>query len=103
MISKGRKIQLIPIGNRCLVKRYKEEETQGGIYIPEESKTASLLGEVVAVGEQCEYVSTGEQVYFGRYSGKEVSVDLDSATQQDYKDVLIMTDEDIICRVRELN
>tara|TARA_Y100000310_G_scaffold157246_1_gene156624 strand:- start:6889 stop:7197 length:309 start_codon:yes stop_codon:yes gene_type:complete len=101
MTEERRRIQLVPLGTRCLVKRYKEEKTAGGIYIPDDSKEGTMLGEVMAVGDGCDYIETGDKVFFGRYSGKEIKQDLDTQTYGDYESILIMVEDDILCKVKE--
>jgi co-chaperonin GroES (HSP10) len=40
-------------------------------------------------------------VFFGRYSGKEIKQDLDTQTYGDYESILIMVEDDILCKVKE--
>lgn len=44
--------QIRPVFDRIVVRRYEQpEETQGGIFIPQDARAASQLGEVVSVGQ----------------------------------------------------
>ncbi len=77
-------IPLKPLADRVLVRRSKEEEqTAGGIIIPDTAKEKPIRGEVVAVGPGVRAengtimpvdVSVGDQVLFGKWSGTEVTV-----------------------------
>jgi len=74
-----------PLGDRVLVKRLEEEETQrGGIIIPDTAKEKPQEGEVVAVGPGAKTedgkivsmdVKVGDIVLFGKWSGTEIKID----------------------------
>jgi chaperonin GroES len=78
-------MKIRPLGDRILVKRIKEEEeTKGGIIIPETAKEKPQEGKVVAVGkgkltEQgtllAPDVKAGDKILFGKYSGSEVKIE----------------------------
>lgn len=80
-----------PLGERVVVKLYKREATAGGIIIPETKKARSLMGRVLAVGEECAKVKPGDLVYYGNYSGSEIDV-----AEPGYEDTLIMNEPDIL-------
>lgn len=74
-----------PLGDRILVKRIKEEEnTKGGIIIPDTAKEKPQEGKVVAVGKgklnedgkliPLE-VKAGDKILFGKYSGSEIKLE----------------------------
>ena len=88
-----------PLRNRIVVKPIEgEEQTAGGIYIPDTAKEKPQQAKVVAVGPG-EYVeSTGEtvappltvgdRVFYGKYAGTEVTVAGDEFKILEVKDVL---------------
>jgi len=78
-------MKVVPLNDRILIKRTKEEEvTKGGIVIPDTAKEKPIEGKVVAVGKgkrteegklRAPEVKAGDRVLFGKYSGTEVEVD----------------------------
>jgi chaperonin GroES len=95
------KINISPLSDRVLVKRLDEAEEQsvGGIIIPDTAKEKPQEAEVVATGpgrledgnRVAPEVSKGDKVLIGKYSGTEVKVDGD--------DYLIMREDDILAIV----
>ena len=92
-------MKLRPLHDRVLVKRIEEEEeeTRGGIVVPDTAKEKPQEGEVVAVGdgkvlesgEKLKMaVKRGDRVLFGKYSGTEVKLD-----DEEY---LIMREDDVL-------
>lgn len=78
--------------NRVLVEpQPAEEETKGGIVIPDTAKEKPQRGKVVAVSDDLDdekaTVKEGAEVIFGKYAGTEFSFD--------GKDYLIMRESDI--------
>ncbi|MBP5197838.1 MAG: co-chaperone GroES [Lachnospiraceae bacterium] len=76
-------MNLVPLGDRVVLKQLKEEETtQSGIVLPGQNKEKPQQGEVVAVGpggmvdgkEVAMAVKVGDQVIFSKYSGNEVKL-----------------------------
>ena len=88
-----------PLKNRIVVKPIeREEQTAGGIFLPETAKEKPQTGEIVAVGPG-EYVEAtgkvvpsslevGEKVFYGKYAGTDVTVDGNEFKILDVKDVL---------------
>jgi chaperonin GroES len=79
-------MKLKPLHDRILVKRVEteEEETRGGIVIPDTAKEKPQEGEVVAVGDGkvldsgqkvAMSVKAGDRILFGKYAGTEVKLD----------------------------
>lgn len=74
-----------PLHDRVVVKRWEEEKTSpGGIVIPDTAAEKPIKGEVVAVGNGKVLdngqtrplgVKAGDKVLFGKYSGTEVKVE----------------------------
>ena len=92
-------MKLRPLHDRVLVKRIEEEEeeTRGGIVVPDTAKEKPQEGEVIAVGdgkvlesgEKLKMaVKRGDRVLFGKYSGSEVKLD-----DEEY---LIMREDDVL-------
>ena len=79
-------MSLRPLHDRILVERLDEAEQQssGGIIIPDSAKEKPQQGKVVAVGNGKKKddgtvvaldVKVGDTILFGKYSGSEVNVD----------------------------
>ncbi|MBT7766400.1 MAG: co-chaperone GroES, partial [Bdellovibrionales bacterium] len=78
-------MQVRPLHDRVLVKRFEEENrTPGGIIIPDNNKEKPAQGEVVSVGSGYRLddgstrqldVKEGDKILFGKYSGTEVKVE----------------------------
>ena len=91
-------MKIRPLGDRILVKRIKEEEqTKGGIIIPDTAKEKPQEGKIVAVGKGkmteagklvAPEVKAGDTILFGKYSGSEVKVD--------GEEHMIMREEDVL-------
>jgi chaperonin GroES len=74
-----------PLNDRVLVLRIEEEEeTSGGIIIPDTAKEKPQEGKVIAVGpgkrtEDGERTALelkeGDRILFGKYSGNEIKID----------------------------
>ena len=77
-------MKMKPLGDRILVMRIKEEDqTKGGIIIPDTAKEKPQEGKVVAVGKGkmneagklvAPDVKAGDHILFGKYSGSEVKL-----------------------------
>jgi chaperonin GroES len=89
--TKDTNFKIQPLGTRILVRRHKRNETEGGILLPDVSKDSSLIGEVIAVGDECRYIKQGAMIFFGVYSGREVKV-----LEPGYDDVILMNEEDVL-------
>ena len=92
------KVKIRPLQDRVIVRRLEEEEeTQGGIIIPDTAKEKPMEGKVVAVGKGKVLeggkvvpldVKPGDRVLFSKYAGTEVKLD--------GEEHLIMREEDIL-------
>ena len=77
-------MQVTPLYDRLLVKRFNEEEkTKGGLIIPDSAKEKPAQGEVIAAGAgrisddgklTNLTVKKGDKILFGKYSGNEVTI-----------------------------
>ena len=91
-------MQVRPLHDRVLVKRFLEEEkSKGGIIIPDSAKEKPIQGEVIAAGagrvtEDGKVrpldVKKGDKILFGKYSGTEIKIE--------GEDYLMMREEDIL-------
>lgn len=91
-------MQVRPLHDRVLVKRFNEEErSKGGIIIPDTAKEKPIQGEVIAVGQgrvtedgkvRPLDVKKGDRVLFGKYAGTEIKID--------GEEYLMMREEDIL-------
>ncbi len=91
-------MQVRPLHDRVLVKRFVEEEkSKGGIIIPDTAKEKPVQGEIIAVGTgriledgkiRPLEVKKGDKVLFGKYAGTEIKIEGD--------DFLMMREEDIL-------
>ena len=94
-------MQVRPLHDRVLVKRFSEEEkSKGGIIIPDTAKEKPIQGEIIAVGtgrvsEDGKVrpldVKKGDRVLFGKYAGTEIKID--------GEDLLIVSEKDILAIV----
>ena len=92
------KTKFRPLHDRVVVKRIDaEEQTKGGIIIPDTAKEKPQEGEIVAVGPGgrdengkliAMDVKAGDRVLFGKWSGTEVKLD--------GEELLIMKESDIM-------
>jgi len=91
-------MQVRPLHDRVLVKRFNEEErTKGGLFIPDTAKEKPIQGEIIAVGQgrigedgtvRPLDVKKGDRVLFGKYAGTEIKVE--------GEEFLMMREEDIL-------
>ncbi len=91
-------MQVRPLHDRVLVKRFNEEEkSKGGIIIPDTAKEKPAQGEIIAVGtgrvaEDGKIrpldVKKGDKGLFGKYAGNEIKIAGD--------EFLMMREEDIL-------
>ncbi|MEJ2342043.1 MAG: co-chaperone GroES [Gemmatimonadales bacterium] len=92
------KMKVQPLADRVVVEPLEEsEEMRGGLYIPDTAKEKPQQGTVVAVGpgrlsDEGERMpvelETGQRILYGKYSGKEVTID--------GQDVLIIKESDVL-------
>lgn len=101
MAKKAAKIQ--PLSDRVVVKALDaaEQQTKGGLYIPDTAKEKPSQGEVVAVGPgkisddgtRLEMdVKVGDKVLYGKYSGTDVTVD--------GEELLILRESDVLAVIK---
>ena len=91
-------MKIRPLQDRVIVKRVAEEEqTKGGIIIPDTAKEKPQEGKIVAVGKGKVNddgklipvaVKVGDKILFAKYSGSEIKID--------GEEHVIMREEDIL-------
>ncbi len=91
-------MQVTPLYDRLLVKRFNEEEkTKGGIIVPDSAKEKPAQGQVIAAGGgritddgkmTALTVKKGDKILFGKYSGNEVTIN--------GEDFLIIKEEEVL-------
>jgi len=86
-------MEIIPIGERVLIKPIKKEEvTKSGIYIPETAREGMKEGTVGAVGQRDDGsglpLNKGDHVLYGGYSADTVEIDSETYVFVPYKDIL---------------
>ena len=94
-------MKIKPLGDRILIKPSPaEDQTKGGIILPDTAKEKPVVGEVVAVGPGRKSdegklinldVKVGDKVLYGKYSGTETTID--------GKEYLIMRESDVFAVV----
>src|SRR5262245_38054503 len=97
----GAKVAIKPLDDRVVVEALDaEEQTAGGILLPDTAKQKPQRGKVIATGpgkmrddgkRTSVAVSVGDEVLFGRYAGNDVEVNT-----KEYK---IMRESDILAKV----
>lgn len=95
-------MQVRPLHDRVLVKRFDEEtKSKGGIIIPDTAKEKPVEGKVIAVGQgrisddgkvRPLDVKKGDKILFGKYSGTEIKID--------GAEYLMMREDDILAIVQ---
>ncbi len=90
-----------PLDDRVVIERLEaKEKTAGGIVLPDSAKEKPSKGKVIAVGEGRLTddgkrvplsIKKGDNVYFNKYAGAEVTVD--------GKEYLIMKESDILAKI----
>ena len=92
-------MELEPHGYRILAKRVSDEKL-GEIFIPETTKKVSLRGTVIAIGDLCEWINVGDDIFFGRYAPFELPTRYyDDLRGNEFGEILIMNEEDVLCRI----
>jgi chaperonin GroES len=91
-------VKIRPLYDRIVVKRIeRQEQVQGGLYIPDTAKEKPQEGEVVAVGKGKRLedgrvvpldVHVSDRILFGKYSGSDITLDGD--------EFLIMREDEVL-------
>ena len=79
-------------GKVLVVPQQAETKTAGGIIIPDSAKEKPLAGKVVLVGiakkDESMEVKVGDNVFYGKYAGTELTID--------GKDYLLISQSDVL-------
>src|SRR5712664_4015214 len=68
-----RQMKIRPLHDRLIVRRDEaKNQTEGGIYIPDNAKEVPIQGEVLAIGTGRVAVKAGDLVLFSKYAGTEI-------------------------------
>lgn len=91
-------MRVVPLGDKVAVRRLEaEEQTAGGIVLPDSAREKPQEGRVLSVGDgrlladgtrSTHQIREGDRILFSRYGGTEINVDGD--------EVLIMNEGDIL-------
>lgn len=97
------KLNITPLDDRIVVQQHEaEEKTAGGIVLPDNAKEKPTRGTVLATGpgKMLESgnraklsVRIGDEVFYGKYSGTEVSLDGKKYTVLREQDVLAVIEK----------
>ncbi|HEY6089858.1 MAG TPA: co-chaperone GroES [Gemmatimonadaceae bacterium] len=92
--------KVAPLADRVVVRALEDTETmRGGLFIPDTAKEKPQQGEIIAVGPG-RYeknvrvpmeVKVGDKVLYGKYSGTEVTIDMEQ--------YLILRESDVLAVV----
>jgi len=96
-------MQIVPLGDRILVKPLEaEEKTKGGIILPDTAKEKPQEGKVVAVGKgkvledgrvQPLEVKPQDTILYGKYSGTEIKLN--------GEEHLIIREDDVLAIIKD--
>jgi chaperonin GroES len=91
-------MKIVPLGDKLVVKRLAaEDQTSGGIFLPDAARERPQQGKVLSVGEgrllpngerRALQVGEGDRVLFDHYAGIPVTVD--------EEELLVMNEADIL-------
>jgi chaperonin GroES len=93
-------MKIKPLQDRILVERVEEEETVGGIIIPDTAKEKPQKGKIIEVGPGRKDdkgkivpldVKPGDHVLFNKYAGTEIKIE--------GKEYLLMREDDVMALV----
>ncbi len=99
--SKGNNLRVRPLDDRVVIEPLEaEEQTAGGIFLPDTAKQKPQRGRVMAVGpgkllddgkRAAVSVAIGDEVLYGRYAGSDIEVER--------KEIKILRESDILAKV----
>ncbi|MDI9632817.1 MAG: co-chaperone GroES [Methanolinea sp.] len=86
-------MEIVPIGERVLVKPIRtEERTKSGIYIPESAREQRKQGSVIAVGTRDDGtplpLKPGDRILYGGYSAETFEIDRETYVIVPFKDIV---------------
>jgi len=81
-------------GDRVAIKMdAPKTTTRGGLSIPEVSVERPFTGTVIGVGDECKATKVGQKVWFSKFSGSMIELELEDNTTFD---LLLVREEDIM-------
>jgi co-chaperonin GroES (HSP10) len=83
-------MELYAIKDRLLVKRV-ENKASSGLIVPEEGNL--IKGIIISVGEETDYVESGNKIYFNKSAAQELGTSDDKCFVLQEKDVLAIIEE----------
>lgn len=99
--TKATNLRVRPLDDRVVIEPLEaEEQTAGGIFLPDTAKQKPQRGRVIAVGpgkllddgkRAAVAVAVGDEVLYGRYAGSDIEVDR--------KEIKILRENDILAKV----
>tara|TARA_R110000824_G_scaffold226497_1_gene414294 strand:+ start:77 stop:376 length:300 start_codon:yes stop_codon:yes gene_type:complete len=94
VVKSKKKIQIEPLGRRAVILRNETQtETEGGIIIPGEAREVESEGTVVSVGDDCQWLKTGDIVVVPYACGTAIEVR--------GMEAVVVLEEDIQIRILE--
>jgi len=83
---------LRPINGRVVIKRAEaEQQTPGGIHLPDTAREGPKEGEVIGVAEDAtEEIAVGDRVIYSEFSGTEVNID--------GEDYIVLSSDDLLAK-----
>lgn len=93
-------MNLKPIGDKIIIKKYEaEEKTVGGIVLPDSAKEAPQFAEVISIGpdilndeKKKDQISVGDKVVYSKYAGTDIEVDDEEFTICKLTDLLAIVE-----------
>jgi chaperonin GroES len=68
-------MELNPCFDRVVIETIEEQQqSAGGIIIPDQAQEKPTKGKVVAVGKDCTEVKAGDVIIYGKYAGFDVNL-----------------------------
>lgn len=99
-------MNLHPLSSRVLIKR-KDITKFGQLYLPKNSQEAQCcIGEVIAVGPDCDFLQKGDFITFGRYAPLKILPQEFKLYEIPYEfeddtSYLLMNEADALCIIAE--
>lgn len=93
-------VKFVPLGERVVVKPMEQEQTKGGIFLPDTAKEKPQEGEIVAVGPGrvtddgsriAMELGVGDRVIYSKFAGTEYKEGDD--------EYLIMRESDVLAKI----
>ncbi len=82
------------LGQSVIVKQDDAaDRTEGGLYLPDESKVKPLRGKLIKTGDECKRIcnaDVGKAIIFDRFAGVLVELDGEEFLVMDEEDILIV-------------